>query len=181
MVSLTTQENQPKTFVKSNLNGCLKNFWPLQYYSQVSINFSLLKLFHCFQVFLAVFSNLNDTVIIWFYSACTASKQTQSFFSEVITTLIWNEEQTSKKSNKNTLTLLYLTYTVLCKITWFKEWKQLCLVAKGMASRHHCLNNCILYSGFVLAKELSFLLLSLGSKNSEWWCAEIFCKVLYLL
>lgn len=101
MVSLTTQENQPKMFVKSNLNGCLKNFWPLQYYSQVSINFSLLKLLPCFQMFLAVFSNLNDTVIIWFYSACTASKQTQSFFSEVITTLIWNEEQTTKIKQKH--------------------------------------------------------------------------------
>lgn len=110
---------------------------------------------------------------------CMHCFQKKSFFSEVTTTFIWNEEQTTK-SNKNTLTLLYLTYSVLCKITWYKEWKQLCLVAEGMASRHHCLNNCILYSGFVLAKELPFLLLFLGSKNSKRWCADCLQGALFI-
>ena len=69
---------------------------------------------------------------------------------------------------------LYLIYSVLCKFTWYKEGKQFCFIAEGMASSHHCLNNCSLEPGFASAKQLPFLLPSPGSKNSKQWCTDIF-------
>lgn len=66
----------------------------------------------------------------------------------------------------------------LFKFTCCRGGKQLCSVAEGMASRHHCLNNCSLEPRFASAEQLPFLLPFPGSEKPKQWCAEIFCKVI---
>lgn len=71
-------------------------------------------------------------------------------------------------------------YISPCKFTCCRWGKQLCSVAGGMASRHHCLNNCSLEPRFASAEQLPFLLPSLGSGKPKQWWAEIFHKVILL-
>lgn len=102
-----------------------------------------------------------------FYCLCRVSKQTLSFIRYIAATGIWNKK-----------THFWRWGISPCKFTCCRGGKQLCSVAEGMASRHHCLNNCSLEPRFASAEQLPFLLPSPGSEKPEEWWAEIFCKVI---